>query len=295
MAKIGYTGVIPPVLTCFDKKGEFWEKGQRELIRFLLPNVNGFYPTGTYGSGPLMEPAERKRVLEVILEEVNGVVPVIAHVGAATTEQTVDLAKHAQVAGADGVGAIPPYYYIYPQADLLNYFRAIIDAVEIDVFAYNNPRLSNNPLDPGMIETLSKEGLAGLKDSSFDMITFYQYIDRIKDPEFVHIVGTEAIAAPAIQAGAKAMISGLANVWPEIVQKLWKSIQNGDPEDAAKWQIRINEARAVLKLAPTLVVCYTVLSLRGIDAGGPRLPFSPLDSELAEKVKTEFIKLGLFN
>lgn len=290
-----FTGVIPPLLTCFDKEGNFLERAQRELVQFLLPNVNGFYPTGTYGSGPLMSIDERKQVLEVILDEVNGAIPVIAHIGAPSTSQAVNLAKHAEDAGADAVGCIPPYYYVYPRDDLLGYFRAIIASVDIPVFAYNNPKLSNNTLDPDLVRTLADEGLAGLKDSSFDLITFYQYLHRVNDPGFIHIIGTEAIAAAAIQAGAKGMISGLANVWPELVQKLWHAIHEDDPRVAAAMQIQVNEARGVLKMAPTLVVCYEVLRLRGIDAGVPRQPFSALNPEIASRVKEAFTQLGLLN
>jgi dihydrodipicolinate synthase/N-acetylneuraminate lyase len=103
------TGVIPPVITAFDKQGNFDEKAQREILRFLVPHVQGFYPLGTYGSGPLMTTDERKKVAEVIIDEVNGKVPVIIHVGSISTAQAVELAKHAEAAGADAVAAIPPY------------------------------------------------------------------------------------------------------------------------------------------------------------------------------------------
>ena len=110
-----FSGVIPPVITSFDKQGKFNESAQREVISFLKDKVNGFYPVGTYGSGPLMSVKERKKVAKTIVDEVNGDVPVIIHVGSINTEQAVDLARHAESIGADAVGAIPPYYYKYPK------------------------------------------------------------------------------------------------------------------------------------------------------------------------------------
>jgi len=290
-----FKGVIPPVITCFDKDGKFDEKAQREVIDFLTPKVQGFYPVGTYGSGPLMSFEERKRVAEVVIDEVAGRVPVIVHVGSPNTKQTVALAKAAEAAGADAVGAIPPYYYSYSDADLLEHFRALIASVDIPVFAYNNPGLSGNPLKPALIRTLADEGLSGLKDSSFDLVTFYKFLDAVDDPAFMHIIGTEAIAAPAIQAGAKGTVSGLANVWPELMGELWQSLQKDHARETAVIQKKVNAARNVMKYAATLVVCYEVLKLRGINAGFPRLPYQPLDAETAKRVKASFTQLGLLS
>jgi len=289
-----FTGVIPPVITSFDKEGNFDEQAQREVISFLTPHVQGFYPTGTYGSGPLMTVEERKRVVEVIIDEVAGRVPVIVHVGAVSTAQAVELAQFAESAGADGVGAIPPYYYRYPEKDLLDYFRALIHAVDIPVLAYNNPGLSNNPLSPQMLKTLADEGLAGLKDSSFDLITFCKFLEVVDNPGFIHIVGTEAIAAAAVHAGAQGIISGLANVWPERMAELWAALESNDGRAAGEAQIRVLKARSILKYAPTLVVCYDALKMRGVNAGFPRRPYSPLDEETRERVRAAFAKEGLF-
>lgn len=288
------TGVIPPVITSFDSEGEFDEKAQREVISFLTPKVNGFYPNGTYGSGPLMSTAERKRVAEVVIDEVNGRVPVIVHVGAITTKETVELAKHAQEVGAEAVGAIPPYYYKYPEEDLLAHFRALLNAVDIPVYVYNNPDLSNNPISTSMMKKLANEGVAGLKDSAFDLITFYNFLIEVDQPGFSHIIGTEAIASAAVHAGAKGVISGLANVWPELMAELWNTLQTDEGRKAGEVQLRVLQARSILKYAPTLVTCYSVLKMRGINAGYPRKPYSPLSKDLEQRIHGEFEKLGLF-
>jgi dihydrodipicolinate synthase/N-acetylneuraminate lyase len=286
-------GIIPPVITSFDKTGNFDEKAQREVIRFLLPHIHGFYPTGTYGSGPLMNCTERKKVAEVIIDEVNGKVPVIIHVGASNTVDAVDLARHAESIGADAIGSIPPWYYKYPEADLLDYFRALINAVQIPVFVYNNPELSNNPMTPGMVKILAAEGLAGYKDSKFDILNFYSFLEAVKDPKFIPIVGTEAIAAAAVEAGARGVISGLANVWPELMFEFWQILQTNDGRRSAEMQLKVNRARNVMKLGPTLVCCYEVLNMRGVNAGYPRRPFGPLPEDIRLKVRAGFTEMGL--
>jgi dihydrodipicolinate synthase/N-acetylneuraminate lyase len=289
-----FRGVIPPVITSFNEDGDFDEKAQREVIGFLTPKVNGFYPIGTYGSGPLMSVEERKRAAEVVIDEVDKRVPVIVHVGAITTAQTVELAKHAEKIGADAVGAIPPYYYRYPEEDLLNHYRALLKSVQIPVFVYNNPGLSNNPISEKMLKILAEEGLAGLKDSSFDLIQFYNFLNEITRPDFVHIVGTEAISAAAVHAGARGIISGLANVWPELMSELWQALESNNGREAGELQLKVLEARSILKSAPTLVTCYEVLKMRGVNAGFPRKPYSPLSDDVKQQVRDSFHQMGLF-
>ncbi len=286
-----FSGIIPPVLTCFDKEGRVDEGRQREIVRYLSNHVQGFYPCGTYGSGPLMSISERKQVAEIVIQE-KGKAFVIVHVGAACTADAVDLARHAEASGADAVGAIPPYYYAYSQDQLLGYYRAIIKAVKIPVFVYNNPELSRNPVAPETLRTLADEGLAGVKDSDFDIVTFYNFLNAVKKPGFKFIVGTEAIAAAALDAGAVAVIAGLANALPEYMQEFYSTWKKGDPAATAKKQLEVIQVRNALKLGPTLTMTYAILRMRGFDPGYPRAPFTEISEELYKKAHTQLKALG---
>jgi 4-hydroxy-tetrahydrodipicolinate synthase len=146
-----------------------------------------------------------------------------------------------------------------------------------------------------MVKTLADEGLAGLKDSAFDLVSFYEFLVTVTNPEFTPIVGTEAIAAGAVEAGAKGIVSGLANVWPELMGELWAALQTNDGRKCGSLQLRVNQARSIMKYGPTLVVCYDGLKMRGINAGFPRAPYSPLSDELNAKIKAAFADMGLFN
>ncbi len=287
-----FSGIIPPVITCFDKEGRFDPARQREIVRFLAPHVQGFYPCGTYGSGPLMSVEERKKVAETIIKE-KGNTFVIVHVGAASTVDAVDLAKHAEAAGADAVGAIPPYYYRYPQDALLDHYRALIKAVRIPVFLYNNPEVSGNPITPDTLRILADEGLTGVKDSAFDLVNLYLYMNKVKKSGFQFIVGTEAIAQPALDAGACGVIAGLANVFPELLTDFWQTWKAGNPQKTAQKQLRIVEARAVMKLGPTITMTYAVLRMRGMDPGFPRSPWKDIPQDLYAKAEKELRGLGL--
>jgi dihydrodipicolinate synthase/N-acetylneuraminate lyase len=285
-------GVIPPVITCFDKNGKFDESAQRELIRYLAKYVQGFYPCGTYGSGPLMSAEERKRVAEIIIKE-KGKAAVIVHVGAPSTVEAVDLARHAESAGADAVGAIPPYYYAYSQAQLIDYYRALIKAVKIPVFLYNNPELSRNPVTPETLRILADEGLHGVKDSSFDLVNFYNYRLAVQKPGFKFIVGTEAIAAAALDAGACGVIAGCANAFPELLEDFYETWKKGNPAVTAEKQLKVMRTRQIMKYGPTLTMTYAALRMRGMNPGYPRAPYTEVSKDIYDKALKDFKAMGI--
>lgn len=293
-----FVGIIPPVQSSFTPDGEIYEKGIREIIRFTLPHVDGYYPVGTYGCGPLMSPDERKRVLEIILEEVNGKVPVVAHVGAADTKTTIELAKHAKAAGCAGVGAISPYYAPNLPEDLLfAHFARLIDAVneeEFPVFVYNNIHYSQNAITPRLLKRLADYGLRGCKDSSFDLVNFFFFQEAVSAyPDFNVIIGTEAIFIGAFDAGATGCVCGIGNIYPEVLAKLYKQYQAGEREAAIETQRLILRIRQITKWGPTVPIMHAILEMRGVDAGCPRGPYLPIDDELKAKIKSELQKFSL--
>ena len=103
-------GVIPPVVTPFQKNGEVDYEGVRKLAAFLKKNVDGMFITGSYGSCALLTMEERKKIVETTLDEVAGEIPVVVHVGTADGLSAAKLAKHAVEAGAQAVSAVGPYY-----------------------------------------------------------------------------------------------------------------------------------------------------------------------------------------
>lgn len=293
-----FIGIIPPMLSSFTEDGEINEKGIKEIIRFTLPHVNGFYPIGTYGCGPLMDINERKRVLEIILDEVNGKVPVVAHVGAASTKQTVELAKHAKSAGASGVGAISPYYSPnLPEENLFFHFANLIDAVneeEFPVFVYNNFNLSQNTIEPKLLKKLAEYGLRGCKDSSFDLVNFYLFKDAVSDyPDFNLIIGTEAIFMGAFDAGATGTVCGIGNVYPEILEKMYKQYTAGEREEAIQTQKLILKIRVITKYGATIPTMHYILKMRGIDGGHSRSPYIDIADGTKQKVKEALSELNL--
>lgn len=240
-----------------------------------------------------MNANERKKVAEIIVDQINGRVPVIMHVGSASTKETIELAKHAQKIGADAIGAITPYYYSYNENEILNHFKKLVESVDIPVYVYNNPKTSGNTVTSKMLENMAQAGVAGVKDSSFDLVNFYLYEIEVDKPEFSFIVGTEAVALGAFLSGAQAAICGVANVIPESLHKLWEHVQKKEWELAQEVQLQVIKIRKIMKLGSTLTNCYAILKMRGIDAGWPRLPYLPVDGDHYKKIETELKKLNV--
>ncbi|NLE94406.1 MAG: dihydrodipicolinate synthase family protein [Dehalococcoidia bacterium] len=295
MKPMEFRGIIPPMMTAFTKNGDIYEKGTREMVDFIVPHVQGLYPVGSYGSGPMMSIAERKKTAEIIIDQVKGRVPVIVHVGCSDTKNTVDLAKHAQSIGAAAVGAVTPYYNEYNQESIYVHFKTLLDSVAIPVFVYNNPKLSGNTISIDTMKKLAKDGIAGIKDSTFDIVNYYHTAMALK-PEFPNlnlIIGTEAMLVATFDAGAQAAVTGLGNVYPDLIGQLYKEYLEGDRRKLMETQMKVLRVRQITKFGLTVPTCHAVLELRGVDAGVPRLPFVPVSAEIKEKVKAALKEVKL--
>lgn len=287
------TGIIPPLLTAFTKDGDYDPAAQKEIVAYLAPKVQGFYVCGTYGSGPLMTAEERKRVAEEVLAQVGDRIPVIIHVGGCSTRSVVDLAQHAERAGAPAVAAVPPTYYGFNDEAVERHFGALVDAVSIPVFIYNNPKTTGVAVSPKLLSRLAEAGVKGIKDSSFDTITFWRFLWAVRDPEFMFVIGTEALILPAVSMGAQAAVCGLANAIPEPVVDLFRAVEKRDLEQAAALQAKVSQMRDIMHLAPTLPMIQAVLRARGVNAGYPRSPFALPDQGLVDRAIGEFRALGV--
>ncbi len=289
-----FEGVIPPLLTPFTEKGEVFKEGLRDLISFQVEKgVKGLFICGTYGSGPLMTTKERKRVAEITVDQVGGKVAVIVHVGASSVDNVLELARHAEEVGADAVASVPPFYYAYDDDSVLFFYKQLLSTVNIPVFVYNNPARTGIAISSELLKRLAEEGVAGIKDTSLSLVKFYEDLITVEKKDFTFIIGTEALMLPAIMAGAKGCISGLANVFPEIVVECYNLVKEKKYEEAAMKQLEIIKARRALHLAPVIPTCYEILRMRGINAGYPKMPLRKLTKEQVELVKNKLAQLGL--
>lgn len=280
-------GVVPPMITPFLENGELDTNGLKTLVSFLRNEVDGLFITGSYGSGAMMTSEERKQVTEITVKTAAGKVPVISMVGTTNNRESVELAKHAQSVGAAAVAAVGPYYFTHKKDDLICFYRELIEAVDIPVYLYNNPGFQGYEIDLDVIKELKAIGLAGVKDATFNILTFATYQRVLKDDRFDIALGTEAMWLSARVLGCEAFIPGLANAFPEINRKMYDEGMRYDIDACRETQFKINHMREIMYLArSTQLAIYAMLEIRGIIKAYPRTPFVPA---------TEFEKTAIRN
>ncbi len=296
-----FTGIYPPVITSFTEDGALYEQGIRNVIRYLMgEGVHGFFINGSYASAALMTIEERKKAAEIIHDEVNGRLPIITHVGEASTRATIELARHAAGLGSVAVAAVVPYYYAganaYDEDQIIRHYTEIAESVGVPTFMYNNPRTSGYNLTPELLAKLVQVGVRGMKDSSgsFTLLgEFNQAATRV-NPDFACMSGSVGLLQPAFNIGIKGCIAGTANAFPELVVALYRALEARDWRKSEELQnivIAQRKIQATSGFRPA--GCYTFLRMKGIDCGTVRRPWREPNEQETRTMKEAVIKLGL--
>jgi len=286
-------GVVPPLVTAFKENGEIDRDAQRIIVSFLKEQVHGLFVCGSYGSGPLMNVEERKKVFEITAKEVDGRIPVIAHVGTTNLRDSIALAQHAEKFGADRIASVPPYYYHHTEESIIHFYSELVKSVKIPVYIYNNPKTVGYGVDEKLILKLAEVGVKGVKDSSFDIMMLANYLRKTPE-DFDVVPGTEAMWLSAAALGARAFIPGLGNAFPEICVELFEAGINGDLKRCREIQKKVNSLRDVMYSAgSTIVAVYTMLEFRGVVKAYPRSPFIQMGADRKNQFKEKLIELGV--
>ena len=279
-------GVVPPMVTPFAENGELDEKKTRILVQFLKEQVHGLFICGSYGSGPMMSIEERKLLTEITMDENQGKVDVIVHVGSADTRTSMDLTRHAVAQGATAVAAVGPYYFHHNRDSILSFYEDLVKAAkDTPVYIYNNPGFQGYTMDISLIDDLRNVGVHGIKDATFNILDHAAYRRKF-EKDFDIALGTEAMFLSAAVLGTKAFIPGLGNAFPEINVQMFDEAMRKDYEACRKTQFIINQIRDVMYMAgSTQLAVYAMLELRGILTAYPRKPFLPASNSDKDKMR----------
>jgi len=280
-------GVFPALVTPFTKEGELDEAALRNLVRFCLPHVDGFVPCGTTGEFVYMSPDERQRVLEVVLDEVGGEKPVIAGTGAAGTKQAIALAREAQEAGASACLVVTPYFLHPSDKGVYQHFYEIAKAVDIPIILYNIPQAVDRYLPREVIEDLADiPNIVGLKDSSGNLTYMMEVLEFAGDRINV-LVGHDEVVLPALAGGAKGMILASAQVFPEVWQRIYRAVGEGDLDTARKLQMGVQKLARIFCRHGGAVAVKAALNMMGIKVGRPRRPLKAVGGALIHETRAE--------
>lgn len=271
-------GIITALVTPFSTSGNVDEAALEELVRFQVRSgVNGLFPLGTTGMGPAMEPDERKRVAEVVVDGADGRIPVVVQVGDSNPKVSIDLARHAEKVGASAVACLTPFYYHPGTESIIRHYRRLAEATQLPILVYNIPRNTGNNVDAQLLLQLSQiPNVVGIKDSSRDFSQLLDYLGTVPEG-FTVINGTDSYLFSAFCAGVNAGVSATANPFPEIFVQMYESYKSGDLKSGQELQKKIHSLRDALS-NPALAPLLEALKIRGLKSGNVRPPLRPMDS-----------------
>jgi len=283
-------GVIPALMTVFAEDETIDESGMRELVDHLInKGVNGLYLTGSTGEGFLMSMEERKKVVEIVIDEADNRVPIMVHVGTIGTKNSIKLAEHAYEKGADAVSSVPPFYWNFDEEHIYNYYKDIAEATPLPMIVYNI-KLAGTIAYDSIKKLAAIENVKGIKYTA----TSHFEIASIKDElgeDFLVYSGADEMASSGLFNGADGLIGSFYNLMPELFMDIYEAVNNNDLKTA---RIKQQNAVRIIKYS----VQYDFYSLMrlalgwlGVNAGYSRRPFKNYGAEKEAEFKAEFKKL----
>lgn len=289
-----FHGVAVALNSLYDENNNINIEGTKALVKkYKELGVNGVYACGSTGEGFLLTREERKQLAEAVKEVTGDDMFLIVHVGSASTDEAVDLAKHAESIGADAISAVPSVYYRLPEKSIALHWNTITDAVDLPFIIYNIPALTGYDLSYNLFNEMCKnEKVIGIKNSSDSTLQIERF-SKLGGKDFVVFNGPDEQFLAGRLMGAKAGIGGTYGTMPELFVHLNKLVEKGDIENAKLWQTRINDCIFDLLACPSLYgASKAIMTIRfGIDCGKPRLPFLPLeDTDKAQAIADKIEK-----
>lgn len=281
-----YKGVIPAFYACYDKEGKISPKGVQALTRYFIEKgVKGVYVNGSSGECIYQSVEDKKIVLENVMKEAKGKLTVIAHVACNNTEDSRELAAHAESLGVDAIAAIPPIYFHLPEYAIAQYWNDISDAApNTDFVIYNIPQLAGVALTMSLFAEMRKNPrVIGVKNSSMPVQDIQMFKDAAGE-DYVIFNGPDEQFMSGRVIGAEGAIGGTYGAMPELFLKLDEHVRAGRMEEARELQYAINSI--IYKMCSGHGNMYGVIKAilkinEGLELGGVHRPLpSLIDSDM---------------
>lgn len=277
------------MVTPFNENENLDEARLRKVVRFLVDEgVNGLYLTGSTGEAFVMTPEERKQVVEITLDEVAGKIPVIVHVGAIGTRISIDLAQHAEKAGAAAISSVPPFYWKFSEDRVYEYYRDISAETNLPMIVYNIPLAG--AVGYSLIKRLAQ--IPGVEGIKYTLSTHYD-IMRMREeigPDFAIYSGSDEMAMSGLAFGADGVIGSTYNAISDLYLDIYKAAID---KNLALLQDKQKIANTIIMkgleydLIPLL---KRMMAWMGVDAGYSRRPFTRYSEAEEAAIREEFRK-----
>jgi 4-hydroxy-tetrahydrodipicolinate synthase len=290
-----FKGSIVALITPF-RDGQVDEAALRKLVDWHVEQgTHGIVPCGTTGESPTLAHEEHGRVVEIVVKQAAGRVPVIAGAGSNNTAEAIALTKHAQAAGADAVLHVAGYYNRPNQEGLYQHFKALHDASDIPIIVYNIPPRAIVDILPETMQRLAElPRIAGVKDATADIARISR--ERLLiGSDFCHLSGEDPTALAYNAHGGHGCISVSANIAPKLSAEFQEACQTGDFGLALRLHERLMPLHVALFLEPSPAGTKYAAWRLGLCEAEARLPIVPLTKATAEKIDVALRYVGLLN
>ncbi len=286
-----YKGVIPAFYACYDKEGNISPEGVQALTKYFVEKgVKGVYVNGSSGECIYQSVEDKKIVLENVMKAAEGKLTVIAHVACNNTQDSMELARHAQELGVDAIAAIPPIYFRLPEHAIAQYWNDISSAApDTDFVIYNIPQLAGVALTQSLFAEMRKNPrVIGVKNSSMP-VQDIQMFKQEAGEDYIIFNGPDEQFISGRVIGAEGAIGGTYGVMPELFLKMDEHIKAG--EIAAAREIQYDVDAIIYKMCSAHGNMYGVIKAilkknEGLELGGVRKPLANLidsDKEIVEE------------
>lgn len=286
-----------PLVTPFKEDGSIDEPGLRKLVNHLIEveGVDGLVPCGTTGESPTLSHEEHGRVVEIVVKEARGRVPVIAGTGSNSTKEAIEMTLHAEAAGADATLQVCPYYNKPTQEGLLAHFRAVAEATRLPVVLYNIPGRTGRNIEPDTVIKLSEiENIIGIKDACGDLTQTMRILEatRNRAKPFYVLSGEDALTFPMMALGGHGVICAVGNVIGREYREMVHLMLEGRVPEAREIHYRTLPVVMALFLETNPVPVKEALNMMGLPAGPLRLPLTPMNQANRELLRRALEEIG---
>ncbi len=289
-----FKGSCPALITPF-REGAVDYKAFESFVDWqITEGSHGLVPVGTTGESPTLSHDEHKKVVETCVKVADGRVPVIAGAGSNSTTEAIDLAKHAEKAGADGVLVVTPYYNKPCQEGLYRHFKAIADSIGLPIITYNIPPRSVIDMS---VETMTRlyedcENIVGVKDATADLTRVTR--QRLAmGKEFIQLSGEDPTALGYNAQGGVGCISVSANVAPKLSSQFQQACMDGEWDKALELHDILSPLHRAMFLQPSPAGAKYALSLLGKVENEIRLPLITAREEVKAEIEAAMKVAGL--
>lgn len=274
-----FQGVYPAVPTPFNRGGErFDEDAMRAMVdRLIQCGVHGLFITGATGEGPSIPVEERKRIIDVVLDQSNHRITVIAQTGAMILPETIEISTYAARQGVDGVAVLIPSFFLCDRKAVIDYFVPIAEALDrTPLFFYNIPARTGNDLPFASVAELRERcpNIRGIKESG-NLTNLARWME-LQDEDFFVFCGMDQHEYDAYKLGSRSIVASFANWLPETFVAFHEAASNGRWEEARALQDTIIQIITPAVNENLFANIKAGLRMKGVPAGYVRPPLRDL-------------------